>query len=192
MMAKKYITGKRAEIEKIESATRAAAASAGVGTFTEEFRTEAEKLDRQSEYWLYSSLAFAAVTIGAAIVFFFWPSVSSDAGMSETLRIMASKAAVIVVLFSGAVWCGRIYRSFVHRAAVNRHRALSLKTFQAFVEASDDKYVKDAVLMAATNTVFRSVPTGLVEEGDSQDPGVNFVEFGRPAAGTAAEGVAQN
>lgn len=189
--AKKWVDEKKAEIEKIESAARTAAASAGVGTFTEEFNGEAEKLQSQSKYWLLSSSVLAAATILAAYLTYYWPEVGSDADLSETLRNMASKAAVVVVLFTGAVWCGRIYRALVHQAAVSRHRALSLKTFQAFVEATDDKYVKDAVLMAATNTVFSNVPTGLVEERNNQDSGVNFVEFGRSAAETTAEQIRQ-
>ena len=43
-----WIDEKKGEIEKIESAARAAAASAGVGTFTSEFDTEAGRLQRRS------------------------------------------------------------------------------------------------------------------------------------------------
>ena len=183
---------KEAELERILSAAREAAANTGVGTFTDEFNTEAAVLKRRSNFWLFYSIALAVTTIGAAVGSYFWPSISPGAGMSETLRNIASKAAVIVVLFTGTVWCGRIYRSFVHQSAVNKHRALSLKTFQAFVKATDDKYVKDAVLMAATRTVFSNVPTGLVEERGNQDSGVNFVEFGRSAADTATKRGAQD
>ena len=182
-----WIDEKKGEIEKIESAARAAAASAGVGTFTSEFDTEAGRLQRRSKCWLTAASLLAAVTIGAAIVFYFWPTVSPDSGGWETLRNIASKAAVIAVLFTGTVWCGRIYRALVHQAAVNKHRALSLKTFQAFVEATQDGYVKDAVLMAATRTVFGSVPTGYFEAGGTQDSGVNFVEFGRSAVEKVAD-----
>ena len=75
---------------------------------------------------------------------------------------------------------------------VNKHRALSLKTFEAFAKSSEDKYVKDAVLMAATRTVFGNVPTGLVEERSNQESGVNFVEFGRAASETVADQAAKN
>lgn len=187
-----WIDEKKGEIERIESAARAAAASAGVGTFTDEFNSEAERLRDQSEKWLKAALGFASATIGAAVLFYYWPEVASDAGTSETLRNIGSKAAIIVVLFTGTVWCGRIYRALVHQAAVNKHRALSLKTFQAFVEATSDDYIKDAVLMAATKTVFSNVPTGFVEQRGSQDSEVNFVEFGRSAAEKAAERAAQD
>ena len=184
-----WISEEKEKIEQIESAARTAAASAGAGTFTDEFNTEAGNLQRQSKKWLVAAALFAGGTVLAALLFYFWPTVSSGAGPWETLRNIASKAAIIAVLFTGTVWCGRIYRALVHQAAVNRHRALSLKTFQAFVEASDDPYIKDAVLMAATRTVFESAPTGLVEQDGSQNSGVNFVEFGRSAAETAADKV---
>lgn len=187
--AESWISQKKETIEQIESAARTAAASAGAGTFTDEFNAEAESLQGRSTKWLIAAAVFAGTTIAAALLFYFWPEVSSEAGPWETLRNIASKAAIIVVLFTGTVWCGRIYRALVHQAAVNRHRALSLKTFQAFVEATDDPYVKDAVLMAATRTVFGNVPTGLVEHGDSQNAGVNFVEFGRSGAEIAADKV---
>ena len=110
----------------------------------------------------------------------------------ETLRNVFSKAAVIAVLFTGTVWCGRIYRALIHQAAVNRHRALSLKTFQAFVRATDDPVVRDAVLMAATRTVFGSVPTGLVEHSGGQDAGLNFFEYNRSAGEKAAKNSRRN
>ena len=109
---------------------------------------------------MIAAAVFAGATIAAALLFYFWPKVSSEADLWETLRNLASKAAIIAVLFTGTVWCGRIYRALVHQATVNRHRGLSLKTFQAFVESTDDSYVKDAVLMAATRTVLVLMPTG--------------------------------
>ncbi len=174
------------EIEEIIKAAREAAASTGVATFTEEFYDEASTLGARSKKWLIATAAFAALTIGAAIGSYFWPAVSPKADGWETLRNVASKAAIIAVLFTGTIWCGRIYRALIHQATVNKHRALSLKTFQAFVKAADDPYVRDAVLMAATKTVFGSVPTGLVEYESSQDQGVNFVELGKRSSGEKA------
>ena len=175
-----WISNKKGDIEKIVMATQEAAASAGVATFTEEFKGEEANLLKRSKKWLNATAVFAVLTILAAILFYFWPKVLSDADGWDTLRNIISKAAILAVLFTGTIWCGRIYRALIHQAAVNKHRALSLKTFQAFVKATEDPYVKDAVLMAATQTVFASVSTGLVDQpSDGQDSGVNFVEFGR-------------
>ena len=181
--AKTTIVTKVEEINDIISAARDAAADVGVATFTQEFDQEATGLKDRSLKWLWATGIFAVLTIGAALLFYSWPKVSPDAGAWETLRNIVSKAAIIAVLFAGMVWCGRIYRALIHQATINRHRALSLKTFQAFVAATNDNRIKDTVLMAATRTVFGRVPTGLVNDnGSGQDSEVNFVEIGRSSS----------
>ena len=187
-----WINQRKDVIEETVKSAQEAAASVGVATFTQEFDNESADLDDRSQKWLVAAIAVGATTIGSAILFYCWPAISPEVNVWETLRNIFSKAAIIVVLFTGTIWCSRIYRALRHQATVNRHRALSLRTFQAFVRATEDPYVRDAVLMAATRTVFASVPTGFVEPDGSQDSGVNFVEFGRTAAEKAAEGVAED
>ena len=174
-----WTTERKSKVDDIVQAAQDAAAAVGVATFTQEFDGEATDLASRSRAWLKATAAFAAATILAAILFYFWPTLPADADAWDTLRNVVSKAAIIAVLFTGTVWCGRIYRALMHQTTVNRHRALSLKTFQAFVKSTDDPFVRDAVLMAATKTVFGNVPTGLVEQPGTEEAGVNFVEFGK-------------
>ena len=186
--AEMWVTNKKADIDRIVEKTREAAADAGVTTFTEQFGTETETLNKRSNKWLGATGVFAALTIGAGVLFYFWPEVGTNADGWDTLRNIVSKGTIIAVLFTGTVWCGRIYRALIHQAAVNRHRELSLQTFQAFVEATSDPHVKDAVLMAATKTIFANVPTGLVKSGGGNpEGGVQFVELGKGAAKAVVE-----
>ena len=179
---KETIIEKEGEIDEIISAAKDAAATVGVATFTQEFDNEAGDLKKRSLKWLLATGGFAFLTISAAILFYYWPKVSPDAGAWETLRNIVSKTAIIAVLFTATIWCGRIYRALMHQSTINRHRALSLKTFQAFVAATYDDRIKDAVLMAATRTIFGRVPTGLVSDnGSEHESEVNFVEIGRPS-----------
>lgn len=181
--AEKWVAEKQGEVEDVVRAAREAAASVGVATFTQEFDQEAEGLTKRSKNWLRATACFGVATVGSAVGSYFWPSVSLEAGAWETLRNVVSKVTVIAVLFTSTVWCGRIYRALIHQATVNKHRALSLRTFRAFVEATEDEYVRDAVLMAATKAVFGTVPTGLVDQKSVvEEPAVNFVEFGKSAA----------
>lgn len=190
--AKTWITNKKDDIDKIAKAARDAAARAGVATFTEEFNSEANTLDTRSKGWLKATGWFAAWTIAAAVLFYFGAEVGQNADGWDTLSNIVSKVTIFAVLFSGTVWCGRIYRALIHQATVNRHRALSLKTFQAFVEATDDPHVKDAVLVTATKTVFANVPTGLVEpSGGNPEGGVQFVEFGKGPAEKVSKSAAE-
>ena len=171
------------EIQDILRKAQDAGASIGVATFTTEFAAEAKKLTIRSRGWLAGAAILGILTIAAAIGSYFWPPVSSEAGPWETIRNFGSKAAILAVLFASAVWCGRIYRALVHQAAVNNHRAISLKTFQAFVKATDTPEVRDAVLLAATNAAFGSVPTGLVDQSAGDGPAFAVTEIGKPSVG---------
>ena len=180
---KAEVESRKKAIEEIVRQAREASASAGVATFTADFGNEADKLQKRSKIWLLCAAGLGIITIGAATLFYFWPEVSSNAGGWETLRNVGSKAAIIAVLFTSAVWCSRIYRALVHQATVNKHRAMSMKTFQAFVEATETSEVRDAVLLAATNAAFGNVPTGLVEQSYSDGP-VNVTEVRKHPAGS--------
>ena len=180
--AETYAATRRQEIDKIVNLAREASASAGVATFTSEFDSEAKTLAQSSRWWLRAVGVLALLTITSAIGSFFWPALPEDANSWATLRHVVSKVSVIAILFTGTVWCGRIYRALRHQRSINRHRALSLKTFQAFVQATDDPATRDAVLMAATKSIFANVPTGFVEErAANQDASVSVLEIGKSA-----------
>lgn len=68
----------------------------------------------------------------------------------------------------------------MHLSTVNRHRALSLQTFQAFSHAASDESTKNAVLMEATRAVFGSVPTGFLDaKAGSSDGDLKIVEVAK-------------
>jgi hypothetical protein len=60
---------------------------------------------------------------------------------------------------------------------VNRHRALGLKTFQAFSAATSDNHTKDAVLMETTHSIFANTNTGLLNEPSSADSESNIIQI---------------
>lgn len=178
--AEAYTATQRREIDKIVNLASEAAASVGVAAFTREFNREATELASSSRLWLRFTGVLALVTLIFAIGFFFWPPLSEDANIWTTLRNVIAKVSVIAVLFTGTIWCGRIYRALTHQRSINKHRALSLKTFQAFAQATDDPATRDAVLMAATKSIFANVPTGFVEERTAdRDASVNVFDVGR-------------
>lgn len=184
--ARAYTEAKHAEIDRIALSAREASGRAGVGTFNQEFHQEANRLAFASRSWLKCVVGLACVTIVAAIGSFFWPSLPDDASGWTTLRHVVTKVSVVAMLFAGTVWCGRIYRALAHQCSVNKHRALSLTTFQAFVEATPDAGTRDAVLLAATKSIFGNVPTGFVDErGAVQDTSVSVLDIGK-SAGKAA------
>lgn len=181
--AKTYQEEKREEVDRIVVAAREAAASAGVATFTSAFKEEAEQLASEAKKWFRRTIGCSVAAVLAIIFLYFWPTLSADASNWQIVRNAFMKLSVIAVLFNGAVWCARMYRAKSHQTSVNRHRALSLKTFQAFVEATNDPRTRDAVLLAATKSIFANVSTGLVGDRPvGEDPSVQFLEIGNSSA----------
>ncbi len=178
-----YMRQKQDEVDNIVAAAREAAASAGVATFTHAFDKEADKLAETSSNWFWGTIGCSVGTVVAIVLLYFWPSLPADADNWAIVRNVFMKVSAVAVLLNGSVWCARMYRALAHQATTNRHRALSLQTFQAFASATDDDRTRDAVLLAATKCIFANTSTGLVEEGGSvQDPSVQFMEIGKKSS----------
>jgi hypothetical protein len=75
-------------------------------------------------------------------------------------------------------WAGRNYRAHRHLHVVNTHRWNALETFGAFVKQTDDKAIKDAVLLEATHCVFGASVTGYLgpDENTPLPPGADLLK----------------
>lgn len=164
------------EIEEIIQAAREASAAAGAAVFTQDFKEVADSCDKSSHKWLIATMAAASVTLIAAGAMWFWTEANLDQG--QILQKLSTKLFVLALLLTGTLWCGKNYKALKHLATINRHRALSIRTLQAFAHAATDAHAKDAVLLEATRAVFGSVPTGYID-GSSNDGDLKVVEIAR-------------
>lgn len=179
--AKTTIKARQSEIESIITQAREASAAAGAAVFTQDFKNEATTLDDQAKRWLYLTAGGAAMTLLFAIAVWLVPITGDDA--TTILQRFGGKLAALVVLFTATLWCGRTYKALKHLATVNRHRALSLQTFQAFSHAASDDATKDAVLMAATHAVFGSTPTGFLDSKGGAEQDLKIIEVAKTLGG---------
>jgi hypothetical protein len=175
--AKTTITARQAEIEGIITQAREASAAAGAAVFTQDFRNEAASLDEQAQKWLYGTAAGALLTLCFAIAVWLFPVSGEDA--TSVVQRFGGKLAALVVLFTATLWCGRTYKALKHLSTVNRHRALSLQTFQAFSHAASDETTKDAVLMEATRAIFGPTSTGYLESRGGPEPDLKIIEVAK-------------
>lgn len=171
--AKANIVTKEAELDKIVDAAREASAVAGVGVFTSDFTERANALELEAKVWLKWTGAAAIATIIVAVAAMF---IHVGDTPSEIAQFLTSKILALVVLISATVWCGRIYKATKHQAATNRHRALSLKTFQAFTQAAKDDATRNAVLLESTRSIFAMAPSGYLDSVESSDSGTKVLE----------------
>ena len=174
------ITETRRQMTEIVDAARGDTASQGVDRYIDTFDVEAEKLANESKRWFKGIIGCSVATVVAIVVLYFWLEDYNTTW--EIVRNTFTKASIIAVLLNGIVWCTRMYRVKSHQSSVNRHRALSLKTFQRFVTSTTDPRTRDAVLLAATKSIFAHVSTGLVgERANGEDPSIQFMEIGKHA-----------
>ena len=156
---------KKEEIGKIVVAAREASASAGVAQFTADFSEEADALEKSADKWLWATVAFSVAVLAVATYFLNSRPAPESEGWFGVTWFITAKLVIFALLFSAAVWCGGVYKALKHQAAVNRHRATSIKTFRAIVEAAGDDATRDAVLLETTRAIFAQVPTGYLGKG---------------------------
>lgn len=156
---------KSGEIESIIQAAREASASAGVAHFTADFEQESSTLEVQAKIWLKATVSLAAISLAFALYFLFSdPDISS---VAKAIQFISSKVLILVLLIMATLWCGNMYKATKHQAAANKFKGNSLKTFQAFVKATDDDSVRDAVLVETTRAIFNESATGYLNVDSS-------------------------
>lgn len=164
--AKKDIGAKQGEIAGIVTAAREASASAGVGVFTSDFEGHAKTLTDDAGKWFRNTIICAIGTLTAAFLSIFIP-IDRDATNAQIFQYISSKLVVLLVLMTATVWCGRIYKALMHQITVTKHRANALKTFQAFVKATTNDSIRDAVLIETTRSIFANSPSGYLDSADA-------------------------
>lgn len=174
--SEKDIAIKSDEINKIIQAAREASASVGVAHFTADFLTEAETMESQALLWLKATAALAALSFATAIYFLF-----ATADLSTTasaIQYVSSKILILALLITATLWCGNLYKAAKHQAAANKFKGNSLKTFQAFVNATEDSAVKDAILVETTRAIFSESATGYIgNEHSGTEKSTKIVEI---------------
>lgn len=174
--AKKKIAARNTEMDEIIAKAREVSAAAGASVFTEDFKNVAGKMEKSAKNWLVATSILAFLTLGASAGLWYWTESGLDQG--QIFQKIGTKMVVLAVLLTGTIWCGRNYRALKHLATINNHRAISIRTLQAFSGAAAQTQTKDAVLMEATRAVFGNVPTGFIGQ-TSSDSDLKVIEVAR-------------
>jgi len=161
LTTKQEISNKEKEIQDIIKAAREASASAGAAVFTEDFKNESEALKEVAYGWLKVTTFFVMLSIIVASLMLIFPPIGlQDKAFYHTI---GSKFFILVVLVTTTVWCGKIYKALMHQATINRHRALSIQTLNAFSAATEDSGIRDSIVHEAAKSVFSNVSTGYID-----------------------------
>lgn len=181
--AKTDIESKHGEIEDIVVKAREASASAGAAVFTKDFDEESSTLRDTANRWLIATALMALITIGFAVLLW-WVSEPTN-NPWQAAQKFGARIIVLVVLFTATLWCGRIYKAIMHQAVTNRHRALSLQTFQAFSAAASDDDTRNAVLTETTRSIFATIASGYIDSESSSESPLKIIELSRAINGSS-------
>ena len=180
---KTYETTQRNEIDKAVQAARAAAGEAGAAEFTHEFRKEAVAVEKRSKRWLWPTGIFSVLALALSVSLMLGLLGDAPDNVWEAVCGLGGRVIAISVLFYAAVWSGRVVLANMHLASVNKHRAVSLQTLQAFHKAAEDSAAKDAVVLEAARAVYENVPSGYIgRQAAGQGTGARTLEVIRGAA----------
>lgn len=165
--------------EEILKAMREASAVAGVSNFAGVFGEQAEKHKKLAIWWLLFSI-LAAIAIGGFLWWIFNQLVETiKGGVEFTVSLQIFLAKILLLSFFSVVFYQIVknYNANMHLYTLNKHRENSLKTFQAFVESTNDPKTKDAVLIQATKAIFEAGDTGYVSSKDGTITGMETIKI---------------
>lgn len=169
---------KKKEIDSVVLAAKEASATVGVGHFSSNFETEASTLEGNAKNWLIATGVLAGVTLLMTIILYFALPIADNASTAQIVQVLSTKLILITVFFTATLWAGKMYKATMHQMTINKHRANSLKTFQAFIKASNEVSTRDAVLMETTKSIFSVMPSGYIDnEQSSVGKNTNIIEI---------------
>jgi len=154
---------KKEEIDSVVLAAKEASATVGVGHFSSNFGDEAETLKNNAFWWLISTGALAVITLLLTIGLYFFLPIKDEASTAQIIQVLSTKIILITIFFTATLWAGKMYKATIHQMTINKHRSNSLRTFQAFIKASNDVSTRDAVLMETTKSIFTNLPSGYID-----------------------------
>lgn len=158
------------EIKANVEAARVAAGEAGAAEFTHEFREEAKSMEKRGRHWLWPTAIFAISALALSVSLMFGLFGQTPESTWDAIYRLGGRVIAISVLFYAGIWSSRIVLANMHLASVNKHRAVSLQTLQAFHRAADDPSAKDAVVLEAARAVYENVASGYIAR-QAAEPG---------------------
>lgn len=169
------------EIKKIVQQAQDFAGDRGVTVFTEQFNSEASSNEQEAKNWLKVTTGILVAALVTLVVFTY-----QLIGVTNPYEWLP-RAALVGVLLTAAIWCGKNYRILRHHHSVNRHKANGLKSFLLFRDAADnDETTRNTVLIETTRAIFSAPDSGFIPNTGQHGPSEVRVLDGARTVGAAA------
>lgn len=153
----------------------------GVSKFEEVFAKQARQNQMIAYVWLFFSVLVAGI-IGLILwwIFDHLADVIQD-GIDFQISLQIFLSKILFFSFASVVFYQVVknYNANMHLYTLNKHRANSLASFQAFVKSTEDPKVRDAVLIQATRSIFEAGQTGYVSSPDVAMPNIETIKLSK-------------
>jgi len=150
---------------------RAAATKRGISEEGKFFSGEAFKYSIAAWCWLVLSFILAGSVVGFAFHFYKQPeTVATTDPAWEFAQRVGAKLIFISVLTFLLVFTVRNYSTCRHNVVINRHRAVSLTTYDKFMAGAASDKTKDMILRVAVRSVYAQQSSGYLRKTDSTLP----------------------
>lgn len=161
------------EASELLTQAKTIAADSALSAHAERFDQERVRYELLGRKWLRATLALAALTLVAALtpLVIDYYSILVKSGMAPFLSSwswITGKILAFSILLTGSVWCGKMYRATLHNSSLNAHRAAALQTFLILAKSAEGSATRDAVLVAATRSIFDIHSTGFSPTSESE------------------------
>ena len=164
---------------------RQASGETGVSNFAKVFADQAKENKEAADIWLKASVVAAGIIVIVIGFLLWWSCYGSICGIeagdtSQVLQITLTK--ILLVSFCSAVFYQIVknYNAKMHVYTLNKHRANSLQSFQAFVNSTVDPQTRDIVLIQITRYIFQAGQTGYVSSKDGSGAGMETIKISEP------------
>jgi hypothetical protein len=185
---KKRSAAQHTEIEQIVAAAREASAKAGVAHFALDFSNDANEREADAGKWLKASVISAAATFIVAVGFLvLFLIIELPKELPHLVQMATSKLVILALLIAVTAWCAGNYKASKHQAAVSRFKAHALGTFQAFVKASDNPLIREAVLLETTRSIFSQPASGYLKGDSGGSDGSKVIEILKGTVGSNSD-----
>ncbi|WP_425403438.1 hypothetical protein [Hwanghaeella sp.] len=163
--------GARLETEQALNQARKIAAEKAIAPYTHSFSEAADNWGTGAKAWLFVASALLVGT-GAWAYLGLVKSIPQLEGVGPLVQYFSSRLLITILLVSAVWWSARQYRVAMHQKTLNQHKADALRSFEAFIEATNSNDVRDAVILQTSQTIFGQASTGFLEgnrEGSIDD-----------------------
>ena len=139
----------------------------GLGEFGKKYEEEADSMKKVKEKWLWATIGFTVAALLLALIFYFSKPDIQPLAFLDFLYLFTMKFFMLGILVFAISWCAKMYSLTQQQELINKNKALITKTYNSFIEGTEDKETRNAILSAASSELFSLSNTGFVPGKES-------------------------